>query len=438
MGSKNLKAIVVRPGKGPRFHQPAGLKELGRWAAEHFEKSDVYGLGIYGTAGVLAGQQKLGGLPTRNWSGGHFEAYESLTGPTLAKTILKERDTCYACVVRCKRVVEFDTDSFDVDPVYGGPEYETIAAFGSYLGISDLQAVSKANELCNKYGVDTISCGATIAWAMDCFEQGILTLEDTGGIALRFGDAGAMLQMVEQLVRREGFGSVLADGSARAAEQFGLAAQDLVVAVKKQELPAHMPEAKRSLALIYAVNPYGADHQSSEHDPSFTPEFAYTERMAEIGLTEPMPLRDLGEQKVRYGFTTQQVYSACNSLCVCQFVYGPAWHLYSTGQLVELVNAATGWGIDVQELLQIGERTINLQRLFNLREGLTHQDDTLPKRLFTPRKGGATDGVMIPPEQLAQAIQTYYAIAGWDENGVPSQAKLDELGIGWASAVIQM
>jgi aldehyde:ferredoxin oxidoreductase len=386
---------------------------------------------MYGTAGVLAGQQGLGGLPTRNWSGGDFEDYEKITGKRMAETVLKERDTCYACVVRCKRVVEINDGPYPVDPFYGGPEYETLAAFGSYTGVSDLAAISKANELCNKYGIDTISCGATIAWAMDCFEQDIIQAEDTGGLELRFGDAAMLVKLVEMIGKREGFGDLLAEGSARAAEKFGQAAVDRVVAAKKQELPAHMPEPKRSLALVYAVNAYGADHQSHEHDTSFSTDFAYTERMAEIGLSNPQPLRELNEEKVRFSITTQRVYSACNSLSVCQFVYGPAWHLYPTSKLVELVQAATGWDFSITELLKLGERTVNLQRMFNDREGFTSKDDALPKKLFLPKKGGPTDQVAIPADQLSSALAMYYSMAGWDEAGKPSMTKLQELGIDW-------
>lgn len=433
MGSKNLRAIAVDGKQSPQFHDPVALKELSRWGTENFEKSEVYGLGIYGTANVLIPQQEMGSLPTRNWTSGAFEEYEKLSGPTMKQTILKDRDTCFACIVRCKRVVEITEGDFIVDPHYGGPEYETLGTLGSYCGISNLAAVSRANQLCNMYGLDTISCGATIAWAMDCYERGIITFQDTDGLELRFGNAAAMVQMVEQIGKREGFGDMLAEGSARAAKKFGLEAENLVVAVKNLELPAHMPEAKRSLALIYAANPYGADHQSHEHDPSYTPEFWYTERMSEIGLMDPQPNRDLGAQKVRYSLYTQWVYSATNSLCVCQFVYGPAWQLYSTGQFVELIKAATGWNFNLFELMKIGERTLNMQRAFNTREGFSKADDTLPKKLFQPRVGGSTDGVAITREELEFALRTYYQMCGWDQEGRPTRAKLEELGIGWVA-----
>jgi aldehyde:ferredoxin oxidoreductase len=436
MGSKNLKAIVIQPGKGPKYKDQASLKELASWGKNHFEESDVFGLGKYGTANVLAVQQSIGGLPTHNWSGGHFEYYQQLTGKKMADTVLKERDTCFACIVSCKRVVEFSDGDFSVDPAYGGPEYETLAALGSYCGVDDLKAVCKANEICNKYGLDTISCGAIIAWAMDCYERGIITKEETDGLDLSFGNADVMVRLVEKIANREGFGNILAEGSARAAVQFGQAAEDLVVAVKNSEMPAHMPEAKRSLALIYAVTAFGADHQSSEHDTSFTPEYNYETRMAEIGLYEPQPARDLGDKKVHYSMYTQWVYSALNSLSICQFVFGPAWHLYSTGQLVQLVQAATGWNFSMFELMKLGERTINLQRVFNLREGLTNLDDRLPKKLFQPKKGGPTDGVHVSEAELDQAIKTYYKMAGWNDKGIPTIAKLEELGIGWAGEML--
>jgi aldehyde:ferredoxin oxidoreductase len=431
MGSKKVKAIVVEGNQSISIYDPNAIKDLANWGKENFEQSDVYGLGINGTADVLIPQQEMGSLPTRNWNSGSFEDYLNISGPTLTKTILKKRDTCFACIVRCKRVVENKDGDFNIEQSYGGPEYETLGALGSYCGISDLVAISKGNQLCNMYGLDTISCGATIAWAMDCYERGIITIKDTSGIDLHFGNAQAMVDLVEMIGKREGFGDILAEGSARAAKKYGKGAEDLVVAVKNQELPAHMPEAKRSLALIYAVNSYGADHQSHEHDTSYTPEFCYTERMAEIGLMNPQPKTDLGSQKVRYSLYTQWVYSACNSLCVCQFVYGPAWHLYSTSQLVELIRATTGWNFSLYELMKMGERTVNMQRAFNAREGFGRAEDILPKKLFQPRVGGVTDGVAITHEELEFALENYYQMCGWDQDGKPKQAKLEELGIGW-------
>ena len=434
MGSKNLKAVVVRGKDRPKVPDAKALNELAKWGAAEFPESDVYGMGLYGTDEVLRYQHKGGGLPTRNWVSGAFEeGWEPLDGQTMAKTILKERDTCYACTVKCKRVVEITEGPYKVDPKYGGPEYETCATFGSYCNITNLEAVAYANQLCNMYGMDTISCGATIAWAMDCFYQGVITEEDTGGIALNFGDDKVMTQMVEMIAKREGFGDVLADGSAGAAERLGKG-EDLVVAVKGQEMPAHMPQVKRSLGLIYAVNPFGADHQSSEHDPSYK---GYPERMAQLGLEDPQSSKVLNEEKVRYALTTQYLYSALDSVNICQFVFGPAWQLYDAAQLVELVRLVTGWDVTLDELQEVGARRLNMLRAFNAREGMGRDQDKLPKKMFKPLVGGKSDGIALTKEEMESAKDTYYEMVGWDvKTGTPKRKTLKDLGLDWVADLL--
>jgi len=222
---------------------------------------------------------------------------------------------------------------------------------GSYCGVSDLAAICQANQLCSMYGIDTVSCGATIAWAMDCFERGLISEKDTGGIDLRFGSADALVKLVEAVARREGIGHLLGEGSQRAARHLGVG-EDLVVAVKGQELPAHMPQHKRSLALIYAVNPFGADHQSHEHDPFYSA--AYSDRMNELGLSGELPTDILDATKVQHTFYTQLFYSATDSMCACQFVFGPSYQLYGPGQLVEAIRAVTGWSFSLWELMKVG------------------------------------------------------------------------------------
>jgi aldehyde:ferredoxin oxidoreductase len=434
MGSKNLKAIAVRGRKKPPVADRKALSDLAKWGAKNFPDSDIYDMGLHGTADVLSYQHEDGGLPTRNWASGVFEGYESLAGVTMTNTILKERDTCYACVVRCKRVVEITEGPYQVDPVYGGPEYETLATFGSYCGISDLAAVAKANQICNMYGLDTISTGATIAWAMDCFEQEVLSVEDTGGIELRFGSADAMVAMTEMIAKREGLGDLLADGMVQAAKKLGPEAEALVTAVKSVPLPAHMPEVKRSLALIYAVNPYGADHQAHEHDPSYGD---YPDRMAELGLVDAQPSDVLNEEKVRYSMVTQHFYSLMNTIGVCQFVWGPSWQLYGPEQLVDMVRAVTGWDASMQELVRAGERALNMMRAFNAREGFTSADDKLPSKLFKPLDGGPSAGIAITEEEVASALLTYYAMCGWDTEGRPTRAKLEELDIAWVADALE-
>jgi aldehyde:ferredoxin oxidoreductase len=270
---------------------------------------------------------------------------------------------------------------------------------GSYCGVSDLPAICYANQLCNMYGMDTIACGATIAWAMDCFENGLLAEKDTDGIELRFGNAQAMVQMVEKIGKREGIGKVLGMGSTRASAALGVG-EDLLVTTKKHEYPAHMPQVKRSLALIYAVNPFGADHQSHEHDPSYS---GYPDRMAELDLKNPQPDDNLNEEKVRYAYYTQILYSCLDSLNLCQFVWGNAWQLYGPSHMVDMVRAVTGWNTSLWELMKVGERRLNLMRAFNSREGVGAEADTIPKKLQAALKGGASDGVSVTVEEVEKA-----------------------------------
>jgi aldehyde:ferredoxin oxidoreductase len=438
MGSKNLKAVAVRGHDRPKIADQKALSALARWGAQNFPESDIFGMGTHGTAEVMAFQHEAGGLPTRNWSSGVFEGQEAIAGETMTDTILKERDTCYACVVRCKRVVETEWQGKKVDPFYGGPEYETLATFGSYCGVDDLSAIAYANQVCNQYGLDTISCGNTIAFAMDCFEQGLITAEDTDGVELRFGDAAAMTHMVDQIARRQGFGDLLAEGALRAAQKIGNGAENLAVVVKGHDLPAHMPEVKPSLALIYAVNPFGADHQSSEHDGSYEGDYEYyAERMAALDLLDPQEEGSLEAEKIRYALYTQLLYSLMDSINVCQFVYGAAWQLYGPNQLLEMARAVTGWDLSLWELMKVGERRLNMMRAFNAREGFARQHDVLPPKLSKPKQGGPSDGAFVSPAELEKAKDTYYGMCGWDSEGIPTRAKLEELGVGWVADLIE-
>ncbi|MBM4457067.1 MAG: aldehyde ferredoxin oxidoreductase family protein [Chloroflexi bacterium] len=429
MASKRLKAIAVRGSLRPHFADPKALSALARWGAQHLAESSVSGMHDFGTANVLLPQNLVGGLPTRNWSSGVFEGAGLISGPYMAETIRPATDTCFACVVACKPVTEVTEGPFSVERRYGGPEYETLATLGSYCGVSDVKAVARANQLCNMYGMDTISCGATVAWAMDCYEHGLITREQTGGIDLRFGNAEAMVRIVELIGVREGFGAVLGEGSARAAQALGVG-QELVAAIKGRELPAHMPQVKRSLALMYAVNPGGADHTVSEHDPDYA---GFPERMAELDLLDPQPANALNAEKVRYALYTQRLVSAVDSASLCWFVFGGAWQLYGPSQFVEAIAAATGWNVSLWELMKVGERRINLMRAFNARDGVGAEADVLPAKLLKPLVGGPSDGVAVPLEEFEAARATYYRMAGWDERGHPTRAKLEELALGWVA-----
>jgi aldehyde:ferredoxin oxidoreductase len=459
MGSKKLKAIVVRGGKKKLpMADPERVREIMRPSiAEIRTDEDMAGLAKYGTLGILESQNAVGGLPTRNYQSGWmgYDRAAAIGGERLFDDLLRGadegnqmklgRETCYSCAVRCKRVVESEWEGRAIDPKLGGPEYETSSVFGSYCDVDDIGATAYASQLCNQYGVDTIAAGATMAFAIDCFERGLISLDDTEGIELAWGNADAMIAMLEKTLNREGFGDILAEGSSRAGATIGKGAEDLVVAVKGVELPAHMPQVKPSLAVIYAVNPFGADHQSSEHDPGYTPEIAaaspekYGKRMADIGLTDQQPEAVLNEAKIEFALKTQYAYSALDTADACQFVFGPSWQLLGMEELAGVISGVQGEEMTVGDLMTLGARRLNMLRAFNAREGITREQDTLPKRLFEPLEGGPSDGKCIDRDQFEAALATYYEMAGWDPvTGNPTAETLDGLELGWLKAELAL
>jgi len=436
MASKNLKAIVVKGTKKMEMADRDGLKALMKAGPGLLkENADVEDCGTFGTAACVNVHNEVGAQPFLNYNQGQWDRAVDVSGETMYDTILKKRDTCYACIVRCKRVVEVTEPPYKVDPLYGGPEFETLSTLGTYCGINDLAAVCKANQACNEYGIDTITCGATISFAMECFEKGIIGLEETGGLELRFGDADAMLEVLQQIVTNSGaLGPVLSQGSARAAEKWGPEAADCLITAKKLEAPAHMPQWKKGLGLIYAVNPFGADHQSSEHDPNY--EEGTTDlilgHLAEIDLTEVQEPESLEPEKVRFAIKTQIFYSLLDTLELCQFVWGPAWSLYGPLQTVELVRTVTGWDVGIDELMRAGERRLNMLRAYNAREGFGRKEDKLPKKFFKALEGGGPfAGKALDKDEYERAISHYYELADWTKDGVPAPAKMLELGLEW-------
>lgn len=437
MGSKNLKAVVIKKKLGIEPADKENFKKLVREGMDGFKNSHgLQMLGEHGTNRGLINHHKAGFLPTRNWTTGYFpEGADNITGITMSETILKKRDTCYACPIRCKRVVEIPGK---VDPIYGGPEYETAASLGSYCGITDLETVSIANQLCNMYGLDTISCGGSISFAMECFEEGILTAEDTDGLELIFGNGEAVIELIEKIGKREGIGNLLAEGSYRAAKELGIKAEKYSMTVKKQELPAHMPQYKPSLGLIYAVNPFGADHMSSIHDPVLTlpPESDGRKNLAMIGVYKGYDDNfELDDEKTQFAFNTQCFESMIDTLSLCMFVWGVS-SLYGPKDLVRLAKYGIDWDTSIYELMMIGERKLNMMRYFNSKEGFTKEDDSLPERLFKPFKDGPSKGVYLDKEKYEKSKQLYYEIAGWNkETGNPTNGSLKRLSLAWVKNI---
>ncbi|MBI3914264.1 MAG: aldehyde ferredoxin oxidoreductase family protein [Chloroflexi bacterium] len=429
MGSKNLKGIAVRAPQGkPKMEvaNPAGVQSLSKWMGGHLDL--VAGLREHGTAGFVRSLSKGGGLPTYNFRLGHFDAHEKISGQTMTATILTKRETCYACAVRCKRVVEVkESEHGAVDPLYGGPEYESLSALGSNSGIDDLIAIAKANELGAAYGFDTISMGATIAFAMECFENELISAQEMDGIELRFGNARAMLQMVHKIARREGFGAVLAEGAARAAKIVGRGAEEFAMHAHGQEAPMHEPRLKAALGVGYAVSPTGADHMHNVHDTAYTKESEGLNNLRALDpALIPLPANDLSADKVRLLVAMSNLKHFYDSAVMCHFLP------YSPQQMTDVMNATTGWEMTPREYLRIGERAATLARLYNLREGWSAAGDTLPKRFFKAFAEGPLAGQEYSVEKFAAATREYYRQMGWDEQGVPTKERLRDLEIEWA------
>jgi aldehyde:ferredoxin oxidoreductase len=433
MGSKNLRAIAARGTNKLEFGDQEKMKELAKFQSELIAQwGPSKTMRNLGTPNLVMALNTQGILPTKNFITGVFEGAEKISGERMKETIIKSEEGCYACSVRCKRAVEVPSGPYATSCEYGGPEYETLGSLGSLLCIDDLAAIAKGNELCNRYGLDTISAGVAIGFAMECYENGILTKADTGGVEFRFGNAEAMIKGIGWIAHREkGLGDLLADGVKIAAAKIGKGSEKYALHIKGQELPMHDPRGKTGQGLSFALSPTGADHIEAPHDTPFVQPGTMMGRIAMLGLLEPVPARDLGPQKVRNYVYLHFVWSLFNSLGLCNFTAGPVWSL-PVNKFPEVVNAATGWETSLWELLKVGERTETMARVFNLREGFGRKDDTLPDRLFAPLEGGVLKGKGIDRKEFDEAVALYYEAMGWDtKDGVPTRGKLAELNLFW-------
>ena len=421
MGAKRLKAVSARAKKEtmPPYHDPLLLKELAqRMAKERMDRAA--GLVTMGTVGTVKPFNLRGVLPSHNFLDGFLEGAEALDGTSLdAMGIRIGRDTCYACVIRCKQVVRIEgTGKYDVRPEYGGPEYEGLGALGSSCGVTDPYAVTKANTLCNQLGLDVIGAGVTVAMAMEAVEKGYL---DDGGIGLRFGNGDALIRALELMARREGpLGELLALGSRRMAERIGH--PELAMEVKGQEVPMHDPRYKRALGVGYAVSPTGADHNHNLHDTAFAKEGSFALRELRLyGDFPALPIHDLSRDKVRMLAAKTKERGFVNSLVMCDFV---PWKVE---EWLEAVYAATGFRLTPKDIQEIGERTLQITRLFNLREGISPEEDRLPERFFAPFRKGSPEA-FLDRRAFQEALSAYYELLGW-ERGIPQPERLKAVGL---------
>jgi len=421
MGSKNLKAIVARGNQKINTAAPDFFNEMSKQIIEGLTNSpQIQQMTKWGTASSMDMGWTSGDVPVKNWQVGLWkEGCMNIGGQKMADTILKPHSVaCYNCPIRCARWVEIPEGRFAYEGP--GPEYETLGSCGSMLLIDDLEAVSWLGEICNKHGMDTISAGCTVAWAMEAYEKGAITKEDTGGVELTWGNVDAAVEIFEQMGKGEGFGAVLAQGSKKAAEKIGKGSEEYAIHVKGMEAPMHDPRAFQSLAVNYATGTRGACHVQGS---SFMFEMGLINTEAGIRYKQG---RFDKKKKGLAAKVAQDLANVMNSMAICMFG-GLALQPSHMGMLMSL---CTGMPHSTQSILQAGERILNLQRVFSCREGLDRKDDTLPKRLLTPLPDGGAAG---KAADLEYQLNEYYQLRGWNENGIPTREKLQALGLNEAA-----
>jgi aldehyde:ferredoxin oxidoreductase len=366
-------------------------------------------------------QVVTGDLPIRNFRDGGFPEVKQIHGGVMKDSVRVGMDGCFACPLRCKKIIKLE-QPYHVDPAYGGPEYETIAALGSNCGVGDLKAIVKGNERCNAYALDTISTGSTIAFAMECYERGILTEKDTGGLQLKWGSADAMLKAIDMIAARTGFGNLLAEGTTKMVEKLGSRCGDFALHVKGLEPGMHEPRIGPLLFLSYMLSPTGADHCAASPDELMAIEPVFKSFHSLGWMTAPA-IADISPRKVAIFRDAQFQNIILDSLVSCLF---PGINME---QIVELLKGVTGWDTGTVEIFRIAERILTLMRLFNIREGITGAADKMPERYYGPTKGGPLSELKIDRNAYERAKKYYYALMCWDANGVPLPEKVEELGI---------
>ncbi len=418
MGSKNLKAIVgYGTGNVPVFDP----ESVARLPKEHsaFINKNAESFRKYGTAGGVSVFEAMGTLPLQNWKfvGRWEESAAKINGFTIAETVLSGRYFCDACVLGCGRKVKIEKGPYaGVDGA--GPEYETVALLGSNCLIDDLEALCFANELCNRFGLDTISTGAAIAFGMEAYEKGLIDREDTGGTELRWGSPEALIEMIKLIGQNKGLGKILGKGVKKASEELGRNSIEFAMHIKGLELPAHDPRGYNAGAVGFATSSRGACHLSG-----LSHIFERLLKAPEIGIPEPMD-RFQVEGKGILAAKTQNLMGMMDSLKLCKFILFGGITLT---HIVQWYRDVTGREMTIDEFMKTGERIFNLKRLYNVRLGISRKDDTLPFRSLTFKRAGKGLTPHLPP--LGEMLSEYYEYRGWSEDGIPTPEKLKELGL---------
>ncbi|HDH87321.1 MAG TPA: aldehyde ferredoxin oxidoreductase [Desulfobacteraceae bacterium] len=419
MGSKNLKAIVVYGNHKVEVKDAQGLnksiKELSKIIVEK-----AAGLKKLGTAGALAVFEEMGSLPLQNWryNDRWKEGAQKITGATLVESYVTGDYFCKRCIIGCGKKVEVKDGPYK-GTEQSAPEYETLALMGSNCLVDDLAAIIKANELCNRYGLDTISTGSVIAFGMEAFEKGLITKKDTDGIELVWGNGDAVVEVVKKIGESEGIGKLLGLGSRKAAEMLGRNAEEFAIHAKGLDFPAHDPRAYNAGAVAFATSARGACHLSG-----FSHVFERSLAAPEIGIPEPMNRFDVSGKGILTA-KTQNYMGMLDSLEICKFILFGGMGIST---FIKWYNYVTGEKMDVDSFMLTGERIFNLKRLYNVKCGLSRKDDFLPPRILTWKKVAEDLSPNLPP--LGTMLGEYYEYRGWSEDGIPSKEKIEELEIG--------
>jgi aldehyde:ferredoxin oxidoreductase len=415
LGSKNLKAIVVRGKSKPQYPDIKAFQAFVREINKFIQENSV-GMSQLGTAGGVPATELTGDLPLKNWTLGSWkEEAARISGQRIAETIFERHTRCFACPIGCGKTVNIEDGPYA--GVYGhGPEYETLAGFGGNCQCDDLNAIAQMNDLCNRYGLDTITTSSAIAFAMEAYEKGLISKQETDGLDLTWGNAEAMLHAIHAIARREGLGELLADGVRAAAKRIGQGAEDFAIHVKGLEVPYHDPRAFVSMAANYATAVRGACHLESlsywmgygvRFDGWYNPE-------------DYDPHDSVGKGQVAVDF--QNYMAVYNPLGICKFIVKGK---IEPQHVANLVNTALGWNWTAEDVMVTGERLFNLKRLINLRFGIGRADDMLPTRFLSePRPSGGAQGVL---PDLDLMLEDYYDIRGWTPEGGPSPELLSAL-----------
>lgn len=423
-GSKNLKAVALRGVSGAvRVADPAAVKRLADEIYQAIRKDPSLwdGMPRYGTVSAVNSNQASGILGTRNWQTEVFEEADKINGEAFRSQVWERNLACFACPIRCLHFGRVKQGRYQgLEAV--GPQYETVYALGSLCGNGDPAAILAAGDLCNRLGLDTISAGVCIAFAMECYERGLLTESDTQGLELRFGNRSAIIELVQRIAYRDGIGGLLAEGVKRAAEAVGRGADRFAIHVKGLELAGHSVRGYKGLTLGYATSNRGGSHQDMRHLPERAGQFdrrsTAGKAQLNIDITATTALRD--------------------SYIYCAMFEGLIGRVGVQQRHADLINAVAGMELSRQDLFMVAERIWNLERAFNVREGKSRAEDTLPRRfLEEPIPEGPSQGMVSSPEELGEMLEEYYRLRGWDAaTGIPSRAKLEALSLGWVADAI--